>query len=231
VRARVVALAIAGLARELALVADANVGASREPARAPLPRPPAPPPEQSSATTEPVAPTTERVVAQTIELDLLAQAGNFATSQDFVWGGGARVQYLALFPWRVAFDVQAGTFARDTALGSARLLLGSAGARAGYALGGPALALVAGAGGRLGLARASASTRDSTVQAASVLGVWGAPFGFFNLEAVMLGRYSFGLDAELGGVVLPVRGRVEGGGDIEVRGLWAALSAVFGIRF
>jgi hypothetical protein len=166
---------------------------------------------------------------------LLVQAGNFATSQDFLWGGGARLQYLGWAPWRLALDVQTGTFGRDTPLGKARLLSGSVGIRGGYSVGdGRRLSLTAGAGVRVGLARASAnaaSDAGSSVQSASVTGAWTAPLVFAAFDTSLLGQLRLGLDAEVGAVVLPVRGRIERGDDIEVRGLWAALSLLLGIQF
>jgi hypothetical protein len=244
VRARVVALAIAGLARELALVANANAERDTAGAREDHPDRPAPTPEAARdapvAAREPTAsageataaPPPTREVGHDLEFDLLLQAGNYAASSDVVWGGGVRVQWLPFAPWRLAFDVQGGTESRDTALGSVHLLTGSIGARGGYTLGDRSIALVAGAGGRVGLARASASAGSHAgVEAGAVLGAWAAPVAFLSFEGAVLGHYRFGIDGELGVVALPVRGRIEQGEDIVVSGLWAAASVVFGIRF
>jgi hypothetical protein len=68
------------------------------------------------------------------------------------------------------------------------------------------------------------------VQSASVTGVWSAPVAFVGFDTALLGQLRLGLDAEIGAVVLPVRGRIERGDDVEVRGLWAALSLLLGIQ-
>jgi hypothetical protein len=144
------------------------------------------------------------------------------------------LQYLGLTPWRLALDVQAGTFGRDTALGKARLVSGSVGARGGYSVGdGRRLALTGGAGLRVGVARASADAASDAiaVQSAAVTGLWIAPLVFAAFDTALFGQLRIGLDGEIGAVVLPVRGRIEGGDDVAVRGLWAALSLLLGIQF
>jgi hypothetical protein len=226
VRGRVVALAIAGLVRELALTAPEPPAI--EPKReAPSSAVPTLAPASAGRGVHPDADEPTRAV----QADLLLLAGNFTVSDDVVWGAGARLHLLAFAPWRPAFDLQAGTYARHTELGRARLLSGSLGARLGWTIAGRDLALTPGLGQRLGLARASAAAGDATAaRADAVVAPWTASFAFVTFEAAAFGRYRIGVDAELGVVQLPVRGRIDRGDDVDVNGLWAALSALFGVQ-
>jgi hypothetical protein len=267
VRGRVVALAIAGLVRELALIADeprataaggprtdaaapaharertrthAREADSRAPSEAADANTPAPSEAAEADTPAPaegaqlIASDPEDALgrpARDVQVDLLLLAGNFTASDDVVWGAGARAHLLGPAPWRPAFDLQAGTYARDTELGSAQLLSGSVGARLGFTLQGRGLALTPGLGQRLGLARASGTTDDPTAaRARAVVAAWTASFAFVTFEASAFSRYRLGIDAELGIVQLPVHGRVARADDIAVDGLWIALSAVFGVQ-
>jgi len=239
VRGRVVALAIAGLMRELTAIARA-AAADRERALAPEP---APKPARPAARTEPAAEMREQEEQEepavpappsstgSLQVGLLLLAANFAGSSDLVWGGGVRADYLRLAPWRFALDLHAGTYARDSDLGSARLLSASLGARAGFTLASSALALFLGVGQRLGIARASARAEDENAATGKdVLGAWTAPFAFATLELAAFGAYRIALDGELGIVLLPVHGRVQRGEDIDVSGAWAALSLLLALR-
>ncbi len=272
VRGRVVALAIAGLVRELALIADeprttaaegprtgtaapapareqARTDASETeaseadtpaPADAAQPDTPAPAaaaePDTADGTqvdaSDPAdAPEATARPPSDVQIDVLLLAGNFTAADDVVWGAGARVHLLGPAPWRPGFDLQVGTYARDTELGSAQLLSGSVGARLGFTLEGRGLALTPGLGQRLGLARASATSDDpAAARARAVVAPWTASFAFVTFEASAFSRYRLGIDTELGIVQLPVHGRIARGDDIAVDGLWIALSAVFGVQ-
>jgi hypothetical protein len=268
VRGRVVALAIAGLVRELALIADeprttaaegprtgtaalapargqARTDASEAdtPAVAVEPDTPAPAvaaepdtlaPADATQVDAPEPADAPQVTARPpgdVQIDVLLLAGNFTAADDVVWGAGARVHLLGTAPWRPGFDLQAGTYARDTELGSAQLLSGSVGARLGFTLQGRGLAWTPGLGQRLGLARASATTDDpAAARARAVVAPWTASFAFVTFEAAAFNRYRLGIDAELGIVQLPVHGRIARADDIAVDGLWIALSAVFGVQ-
>ena len=284
VRGRVVALAIAGLVRELALMADepratgtggaqTDAAPARERAQTDAVEVDTPAPARERAQTDAAevdtpapadaaeadtpapadaaeadrlapadgaqvdasdpadAPDAMARSARDVQVDLLLLAGNFTASDDVVWGAGARAHLLGPSPWRPAFDVQAGTYARDTELGSAQLLSGSIAARLGFTLQGRGLALTPGLGQRLGLARASGTTDDPTAaRARAVVAPWTASFAFVTFEASAFTRYRLGIDAELGIVQLPVHGLVARGDDVAVDGLWIALSAMFGVQ-
>jgi hypothetical protein len=81
-----------------------------------------------------------------------------------------------------------------------------------------------GAGARAGVARVSGqASSGADALGASVAGVWGAPLVFAGLGVPLAGPFRLSLDAEVGYVVSPVRGRVEAGDDVEVDELWTAL--------
>ncbi len=226
VRGRVVALAIAGLVRELGVIArgTAQTAAQTAPQRAAQPTAPPPAPTDTAALDE------EPIAARAVQLDLFFTANTFTAGPRLLWGGGARARALLLAPLYVALDVQAGTYARDTELGSARLIAGSAGARIGWTSAWSSSVLGAGVGQRLGFARASASAEGSDVTGSSIVGVWAAPFAFAMADTALWRHVRLGIDAELGTVLLPVRGRIEEGNDVTVAGAWIALCATLGVQ-
>jgi hypothetical protein len=139
---------------------------------------------------------------------------------------------LSALPIYLAIDAQAGTYGRQEVLGSGRFVTGSFGVRAGYALEWGTTLLAAGVGPRVGYARASARASDRVAtHDAAVSGVWLAPVAFARVDTALSARVRLGLDAELGAVLVPVRGRVEGSDDIAADGAWLALSASLGVRF
>jgi hypothetical protein len=204
VRARVVALTVAELVRELRALPP------------PQPAPPSPAPVDRPT---PAAPQ-RRTVG---ELEAFFQSTQFDLDGGVLIGGGLRFAYTGLKPWRLALDFGASTYRRVSELGSARLILAGLGARVGRALPVGELWLELGAGGRAGVARISGSAANDQASAASVAGAWSAPFVFLGLDAPVGGSWRLGLDAELGYVLSPVRGRVEGGEDVEVDELWTSL--------
>ena len=224
VRSRVVALAIAGLVRELAVIARGTAQAA--PVRAADPT--APPPASTSPDT--LEPEHDSSSPPVVQLDVFLAAGSFTAAPGLLWGGGVRARALRLAPLYLALDGQAGTYARDSELGSARLVAGSAGARVGWTYTWSSGVLGAGAGQRLGVARASASARGGGTTDGSVNGLWAAPFAFAMTDTALVGHVRLGIDAELGIVALPVRGRIQEGGDVAAAGAWLALSATLGLR-
>ncbi len=206
VRARVVALTAAELVRELGAL------------------PPEPEPEPTPvATVDRPAPAPPRRRTSVGELEGFFQAVQFDLDGNVLVGGGLRFAYTGLKPWRFALDFGASTSQRSSELGSARLILAGLGARVGYTLPLGGLFIELGAGGRAGVARISGNAASDEAEAASVAGAWSAPFGFFGLDAPLGGSWRLGLDAEIGYVLLPVRGQVESGDDVEVAGLLTAL--------
>jgi len=223
VRSRVVALAIAGLVRELAVMARSAPSTAPEPERAPIAR-------EAQPTASGDSERNRAGSARTVQLDLFPAGSTFTAAPAVLWGGGLRARALLFGPLYAALDVQAGSYARDSELGSARLVAGSAGARIGWTYAWRSSLLGAGAGQRLGLARASASAEASGATDGSVSGLWAAPVAFVMADTALARHVRLGVDAELGAVLLPVRGRIEEGGDIAVAGAWLALSATLGVQ-
>lgn len=158
------------------------------------------------------------------ELEVFFALSQFDFSNEIGPGGGVRFWYLRLAPWHLALDFSAGTLARDVDLGSARLLTGSLGARLGYTLRMAEWALRFGAGQRTGFARVSGEGTDaSRAVGGSVVGPFTTALGYLALDTGGGGPFRAGLGAEIGGVLLPVRGRIEDEDDFGVGGLWAAL--------
>jgi len=207
VRGRVVALTAAELVREL--------GA----APPPEPEPTAP------AVIDRPSPGPAHRPTPVGELEAFFQSAQIDTLGDVLVGGGLRFAYSGARPWRLALDFGASTFQRTSPIGTARLILAGLGARAGYTvpLGGE-LGLELGGGGRVGVARISGTPADDEASAASVAGAWSAPLAFVGLEAPLARFWRLGLDLEVGYVLVPVRGRIEGGDDVNVDGLWTSLS-------
>jgi len=217
VHARVLALAIAELIREHA--GRSSRKAPRKPPPAPPPKPPVPkPPPPPPPPPKPEAP------APVGELEVFFALSQFDFSNEIGPGGGVRFWYVRLAPWHLALDFSAGTLGRDVDLGSVRLVTGSLGARLGYTLGMANWTLRFGAGQRSGLARVSGEGADaSRALGGSVVGPFSTAFGYAALDTGGGGPFRAGLGAELGGVLLPVRGQIENEDDFGVDGLWAAL--------
>jgi hypothetical protein len=234
VRGRVVALAIAGLARELEVMGASERESVEEQRERQVV-------EEQQARAEPLEVESagdrdEEAAGHgadgAVQIEALLVAAGFSDGRDVLWGAGARGEYRGLSPWRLALDAQVGTYADERELGHVRLLSGSVGARVGVALIDRSIGLTVGLGQRIGWARASAAAQDAAVaHGDNVAGVWAAPFAFAGLDVAVHGPLRLGLDAEFGAVLLPLRGRVERGGDLAADGAWGALAATFGGRF
>lgn len=248
VRSRVVALAVAGLVRELEVIGEGQKGQSEhehepvsedEPERVDEP-------ERADADADVDVDVDEDARAHAgddadddvedetkerwVELDLFFSPSVFSATAAIVWGGGVRVQYLGPGALRVALDAQAGTYTRDTTLGDARLVSGSLGARLAWTRAFAASTVGVGVGQRVGLARASARTDAIAASDAAVSGMWAGPFAFGWLDFALADRLRLGVDVEAGIVLLPVRGRIERDDDVAVDGAWLALSLVLGAQ-
>ena len=217
VHARVLSLAIAELIREQA--------GRPPPSKPPRPsRPPPPPRLPAKPPPPPPPPPKPEAPAPVGELEVFFALSQFDFSNEIGPGGGLRFWYLRLAPWHLAIDFSAGTLGRDVELGSVRLLSGSLGVRLGYTLRMADWALRFGAGQRTGVARVSGDSMDaSRAVSGSVAGPFTMTLGYFALDTGGGGPFRAGLGAELGGVLVPVRGRIENEDDFGVDGLWAAL--------
>ena len=226
VHARVLALAIAELIRE-----HSGRSSAKKPAPKPPPPPPPKPPPPKPPPPPPPPPKAE-TPSPTGELEVFFALSQFDFSNEIGFGGGVRFWYLRLAPWHLALDFSAATLGRDVELGSARLLTGSLGARLGYTLRMADWALRFGAGQRTGVARVSGDGTDSSrATGGSVLGVFTTSLGYFALDTAIGKPFRAGLGAELGGVLLPVRGRIENHGDFGVEGVWASLEFRLSLDF
>jgi hypothetical protein len=166
-----------------------------------------------------------------VQIDVFFTPSLFSAASDVVWGGGVRGQLLRVWPLYVAIDGQVGTYGRDDGLGRSRLVAGSFALRGGYGIAAGSTALAFGVGPRVGFARASAQARDdAAAEDAALSGAWVAPVAFVRIDAALSERVRVGLDAEVGAVLVPVRGRVEGGDDVAAAGAWLGLAASIGVR-
>jgi hypothetical protein len=221
VHARVLALAIAELIREHSGRSSAKKPARKPPPPPPPKPPPPPPPPPKAAAPRPTG-----------ELEGFFVLSQFDFSNEVGPGGGARFWYLRVAPWHLALDFSAGTLGRDVELGSARLSTGSLGARLGYTVRMAEWALRFGAGQRTGVARVSGDGTDSSrATGGSVVGVFTTSLGYFALDTAIGKPFRAGLGAELGGVLLPVRGHIENHGDFGVKGVWASLEFRLSLDF
>jgi hypothetical protein len=224
VHARVLALAIAELIRDYA----ARPARSKPPPPKPAP-PPVPPPKPAP----PTPPPPKREAKQELgEIEAFFTLSQFDVSNEIGLGGGVRFWYLRIAPWNLALDFSAGTLGRDVELGSVRLVSGSLGARFGYTLTMADWALRFGVGQRTGLARISGDSADaSRAVGGSVVGIFTTTLGFFALDSRVLDAFRAGLGAEVGGVLLPVRGRIQNHDDFGVDGVWASLEFRLSLDF
>jgi hypothetical protein len=218
VHARVLALAIAELIRE-------HAGRPpRKPSRKPPPPPPPPKPPPPKPPPPPLPPSKPEAQAPLGDLEVFFALSQFDFSNEIGPGGGVRFWYLRLAPWHLALDCSAGTLGRDVELGSVRLVSGSLGARLGYTLRIADWALRFGAGQRTGFARVSGDGADaSRAVGGSVVGPFTMALGYLALDTGGGGPFRAGLGAEIGGVLVPVRGQIENEDDFGVSGVWAAL--------
>jgi hypothetical protein len=208
VRARVVALAVAELVRDL----------DRE--RAPSPPPPHAPPD---ARQEQVAPVS-RPPAESAAIDLgaFAQASTFRLDGTWLAGGGLRFDYTT-GRLSAGLDVALQTMTERFEPGTAQALL---------AYGSPTLAwrerwgrmqARLGGGYALGAARLSGHAADATAFGATTTGPWTSPYAFAALRVTVTEGVSVDARGQLGWVTSPVVGEVTAGGDVALEGLWASV--------
>jgi hypothetical protein len=224
VHARVLALAIAELIRE---------HAAKPPRSKPKPAPPPPPPPPPPKPAPPPPPPKPEAPPHVGELEAFFALSQFDLSNEIGLGGGVRFWYLRLAPWNFALDFSAGTLGRDVEeLGSVRLVSGSLGVRLGYTLTMADWALRFGAGQRTGMARVSGESADaSQAVGGSVIGLFTTTLGFFALDSRIADAFRIGVGAEVGGVLLPVRGRIQNHDDFGVDGVWASLEFRLSLEF
>jgi hypothetical protein len=214
-RARVIALAIAELVRDTA---------SGEP---PLPAPllASPPP---SSPKEPTPPSSAPLEPQN-RLVLFAKLSNFGSSFQPLAGGGLGFSHdLARFALGLGPSLAASN--RDVSLGSVHALTADLSGRLSLRFPSRVLPGELGVGYALGYARIAATSSSVLASARDLDGVWAGPFLFGALEAPFASPAFLQVAAELGYVLLPVRGYVAESNDLEIGGVWGGVSIGLGLN-
>jgi hypothetical protein len=80
-----------------------------------------------------------------------------------------------------------------------------------------------GAGYALGAARLSGHANDPHAGAATVTGAWTGPYGFTQVALALGDSLSVDVRGQFGWVTATVVGEVEGGGDVNLAGLWTSV--------
>jgi hypothetical protein len=217
IRARVVALAIAELVRD---IDEENV----PPPPPPRPPPaPAAPPERSPREA-PVAREPSADEAPT--LGAFAQASAFGAGGGWLVGGGIRFDYAGRW-WCAGLDAAALTLTERFAPGSADAVVAYAGPYAGWRAAWGAVQARAGGGVALGVARLAGHAEEPGAFSATTTGPWTAPYAFAALRVRVMGPAALEARGRLGWVTSPVIGEVASGGQMALEGVWA--SAELGI--
>lgn len=138
-----------------------------------------------------------------------------------------------LMPQVVYFRLGGGAAAnrRQFALGEVDSLLISFRAEAGARFPVGASGFGAGLGYRFGYARVRGKAKGADQLGGAVSGLWGGPYGAIFSDTRVGGRLTFRVGAELGGVLSPVVGTIDGQEDVSVAGLWGGVSALVGVAF
>jgi len=209
VRARIVALSLAELIRDL----DREAAAA-PPAPLPPPPPPAPPPPL------PAPESTPEHAA--IDVAAFAQASTFRLDGAWLAGGGLRFDYVR--GWAsVGFDVATLTMSERFAPGTAQALLAYASPYVAWRAGWGPLRTRLGAGFAVGAARLAGHATDATAFAGTTAGAWTAPFAFASMQAKISARISLDARGQLGWVTSPVVGEVAGAPDLALDGPWLSV--------
>jgi hypothetical protein len=219
IRARVVALALAELVRDL----DRDVAT-------PPPAPPSPPPPSIAPTA-----TTERAPRDSslprardpnaepaATLAAFAQASTFGSDGTWLVGGGMRFDYAGRW-WCAGLDAAALTMTERFAPGNAETVLAYAGPYAAWRQSWEGAQLRAGGGVALGAARLTGHASETGAFSGTTTGLWSAPYGFAALRVRVMGPIALEARGQLGWVTSPVIGEVSSGGEVALKGLWASV--------
>ena len=210
VRARVVALAIAEIVRDLP--------AQREPPVAAAPAPPPPSPVPTPVRKR--AP--EQALGARAKVGAFGQASIFAANGTWLAGGGLgtsyRWQHLAL-----GLNAALLTSHHDVALGSARAFVVYAEPELAYALGLRHAELRAGAAFALGLSKLDGRAQGSGSRDATVRTPFLAPSLFVQASRELTRELALFVRVQLGAPLETAIGQIPGAKDIQIRGAWTSL--------
>ncbi|HEX3851556.1 MAG TPA: hypothetical protein VHW01_11355 [Polyangiaceae bacterium] len=215
-RARVIALAIAELVR------DTAAGAPALPA--PLLSSSPPPSSQREPTPVASAPTEPQN-----RLVVFAKLSNFGSSFQPLAGGGLGFSH-DLGRLALGFGPSLSASNRNVSLGSVRALAADLSARLSLRFPSRLLSGELGVGYALGYARLTGTSNSALASARGLDGAWAAPFLFGVLEGPFASPAFLQLAAQLGYVLLPVRGFVAESNDLEIAGVWGGLSIGLGLE-
>jgi len=215
-RARVIALAIAELVR------DTAAGAPPLPAPLLSSNPPLNSPKQATPVASAPSEPQNRLV-------VFAKLSNFGSSFEPLAGGGLGFSH-DLGRLALGFGPSLATSNRNVSLGSVRALAADLSARLSLRFPSRVLSGELGLGYALGFARITGSSNSVLASARGLDGAWAAPFLFGALEAPFASPAFLQLAAQLGYVLLPVRGFVAESNDLEIAGVWGGLSIGLGLN-
>jgi hypothetical protein len=218
VRARIMALAIAEMVRDL----------DRESGRAPPAHAAAPANETPRPTLAAMRPFAARVSPR-VQLAALAQTSTFRLDGHWLAGGGLRFEYSVAEACAGIDAVLLGTDRRFD-FGTTQTLLSYASPYAGF-LGvvGPVRVRLGG-GFAFGVARLAGRASDPAFASGTLAGYWTAPYAFAAAAVAISDALRLDVRAQAGWVTSPVIGEVIGqgataGGDARLEGLWTSAQA------
>jgi hypothetical protein len=217
VRPRIVALAIAEIVRELDGEAARAAAAERA---APAPAP--------AAVVVDITPPTPDVVPRVphqngpVYLGALGQATSFRLDGRWLLGGGLRFEYTREVLC-AGIDAVLLTADERVSLGTAQVLLSYASPYVGLGGSTGPFQMRLGAGYALGAARLSGHATDPSAGAATVTGAWTAPYAFAQVALSVSDSLRLDVRGQAGWVTSTVVGEVEGGGDVNLAGLWTSV--------
>jgi hypothetical protein len=218
-RARIVALAIAEIVRDL----------DRETPAPPPPPPPDAPARDRVEAPSPVVPSGPPAT-RGIDLGAFAQASTFGSGGAWLSGGGLRFDY---FGRHVCAGLAATvlTMTERFELGTARAILSYGSPYVGWQeRWGPVQGRL-GAGYALGAARLSGAASGAAAFGGTTTGPWTALFAFGGLELLAIEALHVYAQGQFGWVTSPVVGEVAGGSSVALKGAWTNVQAGVALAF
>jgi hypothetical protein len=215
VRPRIVALAIAEIVRDLDREAlrrpapEPVVTVAAEPSSAPLPSP-----DSSTGTSRAVGP---------VLLGATGQASTFGLDGRWLLGGGLRFEYARGSLFCAGMDAVVLSADEHVSLGTAQVLLTYASPYVGLGVSAGPWQARLGAGYAMGVARLSGHAAAAGTDSATVAGAWMAPYGFGQVALAVSDSVRVDARVLAGWVTASVVGEVEGGGDVNLAGLWTGV--------
>jgi hypothetical protein len=220
VRARIVALQIAELVRELLL----EPPVVRESGPAILPE------RVTSLEDRGGAQRSMGLTDKRVELVTFGQASSFRQDGRLLWGGGLRFDYAQR--WMCAgFDAALSTRQDTSELGTSRTLLSQFAPHIAWRWAEGRTIVRLGAGYAFGVARIIGRTTEPSAMAATVSGPWAAPYALGALSCALTETVRVDLRGEMGWVTLPVVGQIARGRDVEIGGLWTTVQVGAALAF